>query len=360
VIWIGVWAVTTQERLKRVFEHKEGDRIPIFVYPWDETIIRWRSEGLPEDIPFRRYFDIDDKRDFKVNISPDYPREIIEETDEHIIYTTEWGAAFRKWKHASSTPECISYTITNQDKWREAKGRMTPSEDRVDWKALDVMYKEAKNNGYGLEAEIWFGFDSTHSFISGTETILMAMIDDPDWCAEMFNYYLDMEIAHWDMIFDRGYDFDYVSWPDDMGYKNTQFFSLDTYREILKPVHKRAAEWAHSRGKPAQLHSCGYIEPFIKDFTEIGIDGLNPMEVKAGMDPVKIKKEYGKDLFLSGGINAVLWNDIDKLKEEMYRIVPELKQGGGYIFAPDHTLPPHVSLADFTEAIRLAKELGKY
>jgi uroporphyrinogen decarboxylase len=145
-----------------------------------------------------------------------------------------------------------------------------------------------------------------------------------------------------------------------MGYKNHQFFSLKTYRELLKPVHKRAIDWAHAKGVKAHLHSCGDINPFIPELVEIGLDGLNPLEVKAGMDPVHIKQAYGEDLLLHGGINAVLWDDMEALEPEMRRIVPILKENGGYIFSSDHSVPSSVSLEDFRHAVSLAKTLGAY
>jgi uroporphyrinogen decarboxylase len=46
-----------------------------------------------------------------------------------------------------------------------------------------------------------------------------------------------------------------------MGYRQHQFFSLDMYRELLKPIQKRAIEWAHAHGIKAHLHSCGDINP---------------------------------------------------------------------------------------------------
>ncbi len=56
----------------------------------------------------------------------------------------------------------------------------------------------------------------------------------------MFNHFLDVNIALLDQVWDAGYTFDEVNWPDDMGYKHNQFFSLRTYRTLLKPVHERA------------------------------------------------------------------------------------------------------------------------
>jgi uroporphyrinogen decarboxylase len=78
------------------------------------------------------------------------------------------------------------------------------------------------------------------------------------------------------------------------------------------------------------------------------------------MDPVQIKREYGDRLVLHGGINAVLWTDPQAIQAEMERVVPVLKQKGGYIFSSDHSVPSSVSLNDFRRIVELAKELGAY
>ena len=105
---------------------------------------------------------------------------------------------------------------------------------------------------------------------------------------------------------DNVYRFDEVHWPDDMGYKGTTFFSPATYRQMVQPFHKAAVDWAHNKGIYARLHSCGNIMSLVPDIVATGMDALNPLEIKAGMDPLQLKKEYGDRLVLHGGINAVL------------------------------------------------------
>jgi len=78
-----------------------------------------------------------------------------------------------------------------------------------------------------------------------------------------------------------------------MGYKGTQLFSVDMYRELLKPYHKKAVEWAHSKGIKAHLHSCGDVNPIIPELIEIGVDALNPLEVKSVGAQKKIWRQIG-------------------------------------------------------------------
>lgn len=353
-------AMTTRERITRMYEHKEADRIPIMDYPWPTTVERWHEEGLPEGVAFSDYFDIDHFYSIETDNSPRYQERIVEETDEYVTRFTRWGTTERNWKHHGSTPEHLGFLVKDAETWAKAKARMVPSRDRVDWDALKKNFPLWRKSGAWIPAVFWFGFDVTHSHFIGTERMLMAMATEPEWPVDMFNHFLDVEIALYDMVWDAGYHFDEVFWYDDMGYKGTQFFSLDMYRNLLKPVHKRAVEWAGAHGIRTRLHSCGNISTFIPDLIEIGVEMLNPIEVKSGLDPVALKKEYGDKLGLHGGLNAVLYGHPEKLWQEMRRVIPEMKKSGGYICSSDHSVPENVSLADFGHFCELAKELGSY
>lgn len=352
--------LTSRERFLRMFEHRDADRIPIIDDPWGATIERWHNEGMPANTGFVDFFGIDYVAQIFVDNSPCFEKKTIEETDEYKTYTTEWGATIKNWKHAASTPEFLKFTIVDPDSWQKAKARIQPNADRINWDHLKKNYRHWKEKGYWIQANLWFGFDVTHSWIVGTENLLMALVQNPEWCMDVFSHTLETNLALLDKVWDAGYQFDSVKWPDDMGYKQNQFFSINMYRNILKPFHRRAIEWAHQKGIKAHLHSCGDINPFIPDLIEMGLDGLNPLEVKAGMDAIHLKKTYGKDILLHGGINAVLWDNRAAIEQEIREKVPALKESGGYIFSSDHSVPSSVSLEDFRRIINLAKEVGKY
>jgi len=352
--------MTSKERFARMYQHREADRVPVIDSPWGATIERWTKEGMPEGMNFVDYFGLDRVAGIHADNSPRFEVKILEETDEYKIHKTSWGATLKNWKHAASTPQFLDFVIKDRESWAMAKARMTPAQDRVNWQHLKTHYPEWVKAGYWIEAGLWFGFDITHSWIVGTERLLYAMVEDPDWCRDMFHHQLETHLALLDMVWDAGYKFDCVGWPDDMGYKGTQFFSLEMYRDLVKPFHKRAIEWAHAKGVKTHLHSCGDVNPFVPELIGIGLDALNPLEVKAGMDPIHLKKTYGKDLVLHGGINAVLWDHPDRIRAEMERVVPVMKRNGGYIFSSDHSVPSSVSLEDFRQIVALAKRLGAY
>lgn len=78
------------------------------------------------------------------------------------------------------------------------------------------------------------------------------------------------------------------------------------------------------------------------------------------MDPFKLKELYGDKLAFHGGINAQIYDDIDRVTAEMERIIPKMKEGGGYVFASDHSIPNSVSYENMKIISELAHKLGKY
>ncbi len=351
--------MTTRERMICMYEHREADSVPVTDLPWGATVERWRKEGMPTGVGVEEFFGLDKFASIHADNSPRYPAKILEETPEFVTRTTGWGQTIKNWKTHGGVPEFLDCKICTPDAWKEAKARMTPSRDRIDWDKLATSYPKWREDGRWISAGFWFGFDITHSWITGTETLLMAMLTEPEWVMDMFNHQLELDITLFEMVWDAGYTFDAIRWPDDMGYKQNQFFSVDTYRQLLKPFHKRAIEWAHSKGIKAELHSCGDIRPLVPELVGMGLDCLNPLEVKAGMDPLALKAEYGDRLVLHGGLNALLYQEPEKLWDEMRRIIPVLKQNGGCVISSDHSVPDSVSLEQFREFVKLARELGK-
>ena len=83
----------------------------------------------------------------------------------------------------------------------------------------------------------------------------------------------------------------------------------------------------------------------IDDLIEIGVDALNPLEVKAGMKPLLLKEKYGDKLVFHGGINAVLWDDKEAILEEIRKYVPKMKESS--------VLPPRMAKRATARAIKV-------
>ena len=140
--------LTSYERFKRMFEHKDADRIPIIDGPWESTIERWQREGMPATVSYVDFFGLDKQAGYSVDVSPRYPGGVIEETDDYVISKSAYGVTMKTWKHAASTPQFLDFTIKDRPSWAEAKARMTPSEDRINWNWLKTAYPTWVKEGW--------------------------------------------------------------------------------------------------------------------------------------------------------------------------------------------------------------------
>lgn len=351
--------MTTHERLTCVYNHQNPDRVPMYDGPWLSTLERWQREGLPPNVSPRDFFGWDTIVGFQADNSPRFPVETLEETEEYRIHTTTWGVTMRNWRHHGSVPEFLDFKI-NKETWPEIKERMTPDPDRINWQVLQDHHASWRASGAWIQAGAWFGYDVMASWVVGYETTLIALAADPEFCIDFINTCLDLDLALLGMAWDRGYTFDAVRWPDDMGYRNGLLFSKDMYRRIIKPAQKRMIDWCHDRGVKTHLHSCGNVMELVPEFVEIGLDALNPLEQKAGMDALQLKREFGDKLVLEGGIDVRNMTDGAKIEQEIREKLPILMENGGYIFHSDHSVPEDVSFADYCRIMELARYYGTY
>ena len=178
----------------------------------------------------------------------------------------------------------------------------------------------------------------------------------------MVDVYSRVAIDLLEMLFEQGGLPDGLWVWDDLGFKHRPFMSPAMYRDLIFPAHKRLFDFAHSRGLPVILHCDGLVEPLIPDLIEAGIDCLQPLEVKAGMDLVKIKKLYGDRLALIGGMDArdLLSNDLDRVRKELEAKVPALMAGSGYVLQVDHSVPDGVNYETYKYFVDMGLKLGTY
>jgi uroporphyrinogen decarboxylase len=352
--------MTSRERILAAINHEEADRVAVHDAPWATTVTRWREEGLPEGQSPTQYFGFE-FRAFSGDSSLRLETEVVDETDEYKIAKTGDGATQRNWKSTTSTPELIDFSITTREKWEEVKPRMVMCDERVNWEDGLKANREATEQGYFRVWTCGPGFTRVCNRV-GPERLLIAMVEEPEWAKDMFltDARLCAEIAEEMMA--RGFEFDAGWLMDDLGYKHRGFFSPEQYRAMLMPAHKVICDVFKSRGLPMLIHSCGFIMEFIPLFMECGIDVIQPLEVKAGNDMLALKREYGDKLSFMGGIDVRAMADPDPrvLEQEIAEKIPLMKQGGGYIYHSDHSVPDNVSFEQYQRVMDLVAEHGQY
>jgi uroporphyrinogen decarboxylase len=144
---------------------------------------------------------------------------------------------------------------------------------------------------------------------------------------------------------------------EDLGHTTGPLFSPTSWDEIFKSHYLCFGEYLEKQGIDFWMHSDGRIHDYIDRFIEVGVKVVNPLEVKAGMDAVKLRKRYGKRLSFYGNISArAMAGSREDMEKELSRKIP-LAREGGFIMHSDHSVPPQVSFERFCWMQRRAQEI---
>lgn len=345
-------AMTSFERVTNTLDRKLVDTIAVYLTPWPETIQAWSEQGhLPRVMELyeaRNHLggDLIDDGWLKTVANLDFEPVILEEDEETVLKRDGNGAILRTHKYRSRTPEHVDFTVKDRAGWEE---HIKPFILQTDSRRLNAeMYQKSKQ--LAAENERFYCWSSAAPFelmhpVCGHEYMLMGMALDPDWVKEMVMTYTDFVIRHMEMLFGQYGKPDGVFFYEDMGFKFKPFMSPQMYKEIMQPGHKRLFDYSHSIGCKVIVHSCGFVEPLLPGLIEAGIDCLQAMEAKAGMNLPKLFEMYGDQIAFFGGIDTrvLISNDRAEIDRELNeKMRPVIKGGGSYILHSDHSEPQQV------------------
>ncbi len=357
--------LTGKERIANTLQRKPIDRIGVFEHFWGDTRNKWVRDGyLHEDEDLLTHFDMDMKLCWVHNCVADldYQPEVVEEDHETKLVKDGNGAILRSSKLHDGTPEHVDFSVYDRKTWEElAKPYLVPSERRLNFEAFRNNKQHAADNNLFFA---WAGvnvFELMHP-LCGHENMLVGMAMDPEWVRDMADTYAELQINLMEMLFEKEGLPDGVWFYEDMGFKEKPFMSPQMYRDLIFPAHKRTIDFAHSKGLPVIMHSCGYIEPLLPHVVEAGIDCLQVIEVKAGMDPLRIHRNFGDQIVLCGGMDArnLVANDREAIKKELQEKIPILKENSGYILHSDHSIPSDCEYETYRFFVDEGRRLGTY
>lgn len=356
--------MTGKERVANILKRKPVDRIAVYEHFWGDTQQEWEAQGkIPPNVDFVDYFNFDMNLTsaFKITADLDFEPVVLEETEETILTLDGNGAILRRHKLHSATPEHVDFTVKDRSGWEKIKPLLTPDRARINFEGYrNTKALAEKNNRFFILAALNV-FELMHP-VCGHEYMLMGMILDPEWIKDMVDTYSKLLVSLQEILFAEEGRPDAIWYYEDMGFKERPFMSPAMYRELIQSGHKYTIDYAKSLNLPVIMHSCGYVEPLIPGMLEAGIDCLQVIEVKAGMDLVKIYKDYGDVLSLMGGIDVrtLYSNDFDIINKELESKIPIVMQKNGFILHSDHSIPNTVNYESYKYFIKRGLELGTY
>ncbi len=358
--------LSNRDRFISLMEYKPVDRVPNHeVGVWPQTRQRWADEGLDLSSHEWNWFvgdpawDMDRREYLPVNygLLPPFKEKIIEETDRYVIKRHGSGITTKALKEGSMDgkrscmDQYLSFPVESPEDFKKLKKKLVPDArkrypenwlDNVDaWNSREhvlVMSKNCGTKGFFWRAREWMG----------TENLCFAWYDMPGLMHEMMEFIADFTIELSKPMLEKVTP-DYVFINEDMAMKNGPLLSPDQYREFIFPHMRRLVDFFKSKGvRYAVVDTDGNSEPLLGHLLEAGVDAIWPVERAAqDQDPIELRKKYGRDLRLWGGVDKrELAKGPDAIEKHLASLVPMIEQGG-FIPTVDHLVPPDVSLENF-------------
>lgn len=365
------------DRMNAALRHREPDRVPISDFFWGSFVKRWREElGLPADASPYYYYDLDWIVTVP-NMDPWIrPFETLQETAEEVVVKTGFGAVMHK-RFEFPMPEMRSWETDTFEKLERAEFD-DPRDRRRFYEAGDNQIAGV-GDGFQRNSPPWIesvrslrpDFPVYGSMIEacecltrliGQENSMLWMAEYPERMGAVINrigaFYLEMARA--EIEAGAGLLDGFVVWGD-VAYKKSTFMSPAYWRQYFKPWVAQVVELAHAHGLPVIYHGCGNVQAILPDFMDMGLDAYNPLEVKAGMDAVDLRRRYGHRLGFCGNSDIQVWEtgDRDAIRREVLRKLNAAK-GGGFIFQSDHSVSSSVSGPTYDYIVQLVRQYGTY
>ena len=382
--------MTSRERLKTILDHKEADRVPLDLgagkcCKMHKGIYKKVLDyfGLKDDIKFVADSDKITQsalacEDLLVKLESDIrqPLPIFQksakpseewEDETGYFWKNAWGTVFRMPK-----PEEYYYDMVSAP----LEGTFDNEDTKFDFPPAPAIAPEAVEqvaayhaSGYPVIVQHYGeGFLQAGPRIYGYQDWMMMLGTEDKRAIEFMEKLLEVKTQHWDNVANAfGRDgIDVVCESDDLGMQTGPFVSPQLFRKLLKPYHKKLFDFIRSRlNAKIFLHSCGSVVEFLPDLIEIGLDILNPVQLSAAkMDPVFLKREFGRDItFWGGGVDTqqVLSKKTPlEIRDHVRRNIEIFSKDGGFVFATVHNVQSDVPIENFIAMWEAYKEFRNY
>ncbi len=321
--------MTPRDAVLAVIKHQEVYPVP-YSLPMEIDVERrmdeyygnteWKNKIIPY---FRSVMAVDTNAMTKID-------------DSHVIddYGGIWRVDIRPWhleKVPLSEPSFAGYDFPKPEKFYRPDAKAIGIEDCKKYGNESFIFSSL---GWGLFERSWN--------LRGFVNILTDFIDEPDFVNEALDKLCDLYLKF--IEYNADLPADGILFGDDWGDQRGVIIGPERWREFLKPRWKRIFEATHATGKITMCHSCGSVADIIPDLIEIGLDVLESVQPEAAnMNPLELKKLYGKDICFWGGIGSqslLPFGTPTEITRTINNMKKEMAKGGGYLMAPAKPLQP--------------------
>jgi uroporphyrinogen decarboxylase len=344
--------VKSNERVFKVLRRQNPDRIPTFELIIDEKIIQKMNPGFTY-FDFLDYWEIDGAG---INAAYDYETGVLWIDRDKRIFRDKWGIV------RQFSAESVAYPISGPISEKKDLLKYTapnPENDSLLLEKLGQVVKRYK----GKKAIIWIIHDCFNmpSALRGETQFLMDIVTDPKFAKELIDICVEYEVEAVKNAIKEGAEV--IVLGDDYAHRSGPFMSPDVFCDLFLPGIDRIVKTVKEQDAYCVKHCCGNIWKLIDMFLSTCIDGLHPLEPKAGMDIGEVKKRYGEKLCLIGNVDCseVLSHyDVQSVIDETKRCIDLGGVDGGYILSSSNTIHSSVDPDNYRAMLRTVMDYGTY
>ncbi len=336
----------------RVFEavaRRCPDRVPVDFSANPGTLARLMGDlEVPthRELLDRLHVDIVDLRGV---VDPIYRGPVPKEQDLGEGVTENWLGWRTRRMQTATGPEDAACEFVFAD--------ATSVETMSDWRWFDVDWFDFSDFAQRLEP--WTDLAVMASgasvfqhptFLRGCDNLLADMALRQEMADYLIDRHTDFYVAFFDHMFKSAPGkVDILRIADDLGMQDRLLFSPATFDRFFAPRLARLIDMAHGHGAKVMFHSCGAIVPLIDRLIDLGVDMLDPIQVRAkDMDPAALKGRFGDRIAMHGSIDTqyvLPRGSADDVCHDVKRMIDTLGPGG-FVLAPSHVLQTDVTTAN--------------
>ena len=356
--------MTSRERVLRAVHHEKPDRVPVN-YACNAGIDRRLKEhfGLkPDDgAGLRRALGVD-----FCGVSAPYtgPR-LHEDIPERGVKVDNWGM-HRRWvehENGGYWDYCDwplrTATVEEIDRWP------MPNPDHFDYSAIPAQCDAAKDYCIAAGGAGVGDIVNSNGMLRTMEQVLLDLATDDPAGLRL----ADRRLGIWLEIMSRTLEaakgrIDMLKLGEDLGSQRGPMMSLAMFRKHIRPRHQKFVDLARHWRIPVMIHSCGSSSWAFPDFIEMGIEVVDTLQPEAkDMAPAYLKKTYGDKLAFHGCISTagpVAYGSVKDVVADCRKTLKVMMPGGGYCFAPTHSLQDNSPTENVVAMYETARKYGTY
>ncbi|OGV73964.1 MAG: hypothetical protein A3K19_22885 [Lentisphaerae bacterium RIFOXYB12_FULL_65_16] len=355
--------MTSKERVLTTLANQAADRVPIN-YSGNAGINRRMMEhyGVKDD--WGKFLDVLDV-DFRSVGAPYKGKRLHADIPERGVKVDDWGIHRRWVEHQTGGYwDYCDFPLATADEETVAKWPM-PSADDHDYSGIAGACQANRRyavcvGGAGLACVI-----NTAGFFRGMEQTLVDLVTDDPAGLLLIDRFLDIQFETTRRSLEAakgGYDFMWIG--EDLGTQKTPLISMALFQKHIKPRHQRFIDLAKAYDLPVMMHTCGSSSWAYEEYIRMGVNAMDTLQPEAAnMSPAHLKKTFGGRLAFHGCISTggpVAFGTVDDTIADCRRTLEIMMPGGGYCFAPTHSLQDNSPTANVVAMYETAHKFGRY